>query len=364
MGRSGAVGAVFTFRPDGYRTLGGMTEPAPRTIHDIPGWFWWTDQCLVDLVLRQQADDPPGTLVELGTYLGKSAVLIGEHLRDGEHFIVCDLFGDELPLTAGAAVSPPTDGHDDPPGTWTDNRAENRRSYATLDRLGFERNYLAFHPQLPQIVQDRTSTIGAHVPDGTARFVHVDASHLYGQVAMDLLSTKAMLRADGVVVVDDVRSQHTPGVAAATWGAVATEGLVPFALSPSKLYGTFGDPDRYRDAVLSWAGTTPRFTVDVQQIAGHPVARVAPLPQRKAAPPPDLSAALDGLRRELAVVRTSVETTSGDVSALSAGLDRAVDLAVRRAVRRVASSRESARRLGSELLPPMLGRRLTRPHSR
>ena len=64
-----------------------MPLPGPRRRLDttaIPGWFSPTDQRLFEHVLGRQDEEPPGVLVELGAYLGKSAVVVGQHLRDGE----------------------------------------------------------------------------------------------------------------------------------------------------------------------------------------------------------------------------------------------------------------------------------------
>ncbi len=52
---------------------------------------------------------------------------------------------------------------------------------------------------------------------------------------------RTLLAPEGVVVFDDYRAEHTPGVAAAVWQRL-DKGLSPFALSPVKMYATFGDP--------------------------------------------------------------------------------------------------------------------------
>ena len=59
-----------------------------RGFTDIPGWFYWLDYLLFRALLRSQAASPPGVLVEIGAYLGKSAVVIGEHVRPGEELVV------------------------------------------------------------------------------------------------------------------------------------------------------------------------------------------------------------------------------------------------------------------------------------
>lgn len=129
------------------------TAPAVPTLADVPGWLTHTDKILFRWVLQHQQ---PGDLLELGTYLGKTAIHMGTYLRAGEQFTVCDLFDharDEESLRPGA-----------------------RRAYATLTKERFERNYLAFHDNLPTIVRANTNEILSHVQAGSCRFIHIDAS--------------------------------------------------------------------------------------------------------------------------------------------------------------------------------------------
>ncbi len=136
---------------------------------EIPGWFRWVDQQLFRAILADQADGAPGDVVELGTYLGKSAVLIGEYVRPEERFVAVDLFG-----------------RTDLLGDDTDaNRREVDKSYKTLTRTKFEQNYLARHDALPDIVEGPSSWVDQHVAAGSVRFCHIDASHLYAHVRVD-----------------------------------------------------------------------------------------------------------------------------------------------------------------------------------
>lgn len=239
-----------------------MTSPTPasvpRTPDDVPGWFWKADQDIFDWLLdRQTASGTTGDILELGAYLGRSAVLLGKHLQPGETFTVCDLFDSEAP--------------DD------ENSAEMAMSYRkTLTRQAFETNYLAFHRQLPDVIQAPTSVLAdGRIPAGSCRFVHVDASHLYEHVAGDIRVARDVLAKDGLVALDDYRSPHTPGVAAAVWEAVADQGLQPVCLTPEKFYGTWGDADAAKKALLArdWRGEGFRLDEDV--IAGGTVYRLA-----------------------------------------------------------------------------------------
>ncbi|WP_241681581.1 class I SAM-dependent methyltransferase [Streptomyces sp. CB01881] len=232
-------------------------RPARPNRDAIPGWFFKVDQEAFGRFLTAQTEaGHSGDLLELGTYLGRSAVLLGDHLRPGEQLTVCDLFDSE----AGDA----------------DNAAEMAMSYRkTLTRTAFEANYLAFHAQLPVIVQAPTSVLAdGRIPDGSCRFVHIDASHLYEHVAGDIAVARAALAEDGLVALDDYRSEHTPGVSAAVWQAVFTDGLRPVLLTPMKFYGTWGDAEAAQRTLLARDWRAEGYTVDEDTIAGARVLRL------------------------------------------------------------------------------------------
>ncbi len=194
-----------------------------------------------------------GDLAELGAYLGKSAVLIGWGQQPGETFTVVDLFEEEA--------------------TAEENRAENEEQYAELSQEAFERNYLSLHDTLPVVVRGPSASVVDHAAHGTHRFVHVDASHLYEHVVEDIAAARTLLKPGGVVVFDDYRAAHTPGVAAAVWRAT-NEDLRPFAVSMSKLYATFDDSTPWFDALQGWLEQRSYWRHEVQQVAGQPLLRV------------------------------------------------------------------------------------------
>ncbi len=204
---------------------------------------------------RQNRLTMPGDLLELGAYLGKSAILIGRYRVDDQRLTVCDLFED-------AAQD-------------HDNDGEMRQYRSTLTRLAFERNYLAFHTALPSIVQGPTSTISSHVAPQSCRFAHVDASHRYEHVEADIKACRAVLQTEGLLVCDDFRAPHTPGVAAAVWGAVTSGELRPICLSDSKFYGTWGDPGPVQSELIAWLETFGLQSLETQKIAGSTVVRIA-----------------------------------------------------------------------------------------
>ncbi|MFB4313176.1 class I SAM-dependent methyltransferase [Actinomadura sp. 21ATH] len=285
------------------------TKP-PASLDEIKGWFPKVDQLLFTWFLeRQERLGQHGDLVELGSYLGKSAVLMGRHLRAGETFTVCDLFDSEAP--------------DD------SNQAEMKGSYSTLTRRAFEANYTAFHDRLPEIVQGPTSQILEHVDPDSCRFVHVDASHLYEHVHADIDASHVMLPADGVVVCDDYRSEHTPGVSAAVWEAVAVDGLRPICVTTQKLYGVWGDMEPVQNDLLEWLAGREDIWHEVQQVAGRPLVRV----KQKSGKKDEVAKLKDRLarterkladtRNELRAVRDSVSFRVGrSVTALPRSMRR------------------------------------------
>jgi hypothetical protein len=267
-----------------------MASDVPKTMKDIPGWFYWPDQCAFRHFLGGDAVRSSGNVVELGTYLGRSAVLIGEYVTGDDTFVALDLFGGS------------TDEH---------NQAENEGSYRTLTREAFERNYLALHDELPVVVQDLSSRIVDHLPPGSVRFMHVDASHLYEHVVTDIASARTLLAPGGIVAFDDYRSAHTPGVSAAVWEAIATGGLRPVVTTEFKLYATFDDDTAPHRAAFEQAITQhDGLSTVVEHYLGHDVLRVIHEKKAPARKPVDGAAVVKRLealerqqRKEAAHVR-------------------------------------------------------------
>lgn len=106
-------------------------------------------------------------------------------------------------------------------------------------------------------------------------------------------------------------------MAAATWQAVANEGLRPVCITGTKFYGTWGDPEPLQQALIEWIKARGDIWHEVQYVndaalvrlsakgakePAHPVSRHrstgARAPQRPAAArAPEASAARPGPRR-------------------------------------------------------------------
>ncbi|WP_329139830.1 class I SAM-dependent methyltransferase [Streptomyces sp. NBC_01476] len=230
--------------------------PAPTGLDEVKGWFFPADQLLFDWFLtRQKSLAEAGDLLEVGVYMGKSAIFTGSYRRPGERFTVCDLF--------------------DAPADDSANGAEMAKSYSTLTRRAFEANYLSFHDELPTVLQGLSSMVSEHVPAESCRFAHVDASHLYEHVHGDIETARTVLKPHGVVVLDDFRAEHCPGVAAAAWQAVTTGGLHVLCITGNKLYGTWGDPTALRTELTAWLKTRTDLWHGTESVAGEPLIRIS-----------------------------------------------------------------------------------------
>ncbi|GGU89168.1 hypothetical protein GCM10010211_64650 [Streptomyces albospinus] len=301
--------------------------PRPARLSDVKGWFFTADQLLFDWFLSRQRDrSEAGDLLELGAYMGKSAIFLGARLGAGERFTVCDLF--------------------DSPAGDASNSQEMAKSYATLTRRAFEANYRAFHDELPVIVQGLSSVIREHVADRSVRFAHIDASHLYEHVAGDILAVRELLTEGGVVVMDDFRAEHCPGVAAATWQAVTSHGLRPICITGTKFYGTWGDPGPYQDALLEWLTARGDVWHEIQQVNGGPLIRLSAKGAKEPAHPVSRyasSAAARTPERAAAPERSSKTSAAGPAPRPERGV---------------------LRRVARDVLPPVVTRAIVRARKR
>jgi len=313
--------------------------PRPKALSEVKGWFRAVDQQLFDWFLSGQLDRAQrGDLLELGAYLGKSAIFMAAYRRDEDAFTVCDLFGSAAPDAA--------------------NLKELNKSYATLTRQAFEANFLAFHDRLPEVLQAPTSVVPGRVEDDSCRFAHIDASHLYEHVYGDIEAVRDILLPEGVVVLDDYRAEHCPGVACATWGAVATLGLHPICVTGTKFYGTWGDPEPPRDALLEWLAGRDDMWHEVQQVAGHGMIRID---GRRATEPKHPVSRFAAEEEPPATVPPPAPSAAVPVQGTASARPAPAGPAPLRPATAAPARRPSrARALAKDLLPPLVTRALVR----
>lgn len=167
-------------------------------IKTLPGYFTYDDVVAFTLLLRTQSiSGVTGDLLEIGSYHGRSTVVIGCCVQPGERFIVCDTFERPTELTY---PNPPT-----PEGL--------RR---TLARLA---------PNLRQ-VDIRASRSDELDLDGVAlRFAHIDGGHSYEVALHDLRFAASHLAPNGIIAVDDYQHPNWKDVTAAVDTFVAESGF-------------------------------------------------------------------------------------------------------------------------------------------
>lgn len=205
-----------------------MIEPVVRSYIDrgrytVPGWFERVDALLFAAIdWSQRAAGLSGDLMEIGAYMGRSAILLGYFRRDGERLLVCDPFGDRREVSE-------------------ENAAEQARWYRGVTREAFERNFSRFHRWPPdETIAGPSATLQQRKDELAKRFriIHIDGSHAFEEVQHDIRVSRDLVTEGGMVIFDDVNARHIPGVAAAVWSAVVNEGLIPHVVT-GKLYGSW-----------------------------------------------------------------------------------------------------------------------------
>jgi hypothetical protein len=247
---------------------------------DIRGFFAEPDLALFKWLLRWQLDNGIcGDILEIGVLEGKSAALLGYGLRADETLVVNDMF--EFP--------------------WHDGEVEPSKS-------AFLSTYARFHSRPPEVMVGPSKHLS--FSEDRFRFVHVDGGHTYKDVATDLRTTHGSASSDAVVAVDDYCHPDYPGVGAATWAAVDRRALLPFCVTPGKLYAARSTTAH--DALLNALTSTslPQCDAEPEVVMGLTLLRLQPTRQasrakgvlRRWTPP----AMLDAARR----VRRSVRGRS------------------------------------------------------
>lgn len=198
-----------------------MNSEALRVFYEkttkIPGWLSSHDAAVINSILSSQSKSyVSGDLLEIGVYAGRSAVLLGQHVKPNEKLHVCDIFDGETDIK---------------------NSEEIIQSYKNLSRARFESNCLEFIGFLPTIHQCPSLELPNLIGDNLFRFIHIDGSHLYEHVKTDLdFAVSSIEELRGVIAVDDFRAQHTVGVAVAVWDLVLQGKVVPLVMTSAKIY--------------------------------------------------------------------------------------------------------------------------------
>lgn len=233
--------------------------PSYSRISSIPGWFPYEDYVVMGAFLGLQ--EAKGDICEVGPFLGKTTVLMAAHLRNEERMCVVDLFDCEA--------------------SSFENRAEVAwNNYGAATRRNFEHHFRRFHPDLPCIVEGDSATLLTALNAQQVRFFHIDGSHTRHKVAEDLALARGSLTNRGVIALDDYRTLHAPGVAAAAWAMVQRGELCVLALTGQKMYLGADEQPRLVQSVCDVVSQSGGVT------SWHNVASNQGLIPRFAVPPP------------------------------------------------------------------------------
>jgi hypothetical protein len=181
----------------------------------VPGWFPLID---FDLFLainnRQQELGFLGDILEIGTYKGKSGILLTLCAKPTETVRLLDLYAD-IRLEAN-------------PDSIDYKQLDETQTIKNLNKFGSEY----------KLVFGNSLEIPKVIPKTPHRIIHIDGSHQYEIVRNDLQNALKLLSPDGVIILDDYSNLAYPGVAIAFWEFYENTHLEIIFATPSRVYVT------------------------------------------------------------------------------------------------------------------------------
>ncbi|HEY0790884.1 MAG TPA: class I SAM-dependent methyltransferase [Chthoniobacterales bacterium] len=144
----------------------------------IPGFSWPESFAIWDFFLSEQSQaGVAGNLLEIGVYYGQSALLLAYHAKVSEHLVLVD----------------PTDFVETARKNVEAAKAENVRIIKARSDDGSVRNLSQAYGR-------------------TFRWVHIDGDHRAEAVLNDLGIADKLLKAKGIICIDDFFSPRYPGI--------------------------------------------------------------------------------------------------------------------------------------------------------
>jgi predicted O-methyltransferase YrrM len=225
----------------------------------VPGWLLKCDARVLQLTHEaQRACGISGDILEVGTFMGKCAILLGYFCdRPSERLVVSDIFdGDEI-----------TEQSKD----WRRNGVQKPQ------RDAFAAQYGRFHNELPEVITGPSCDLD---PDSLGRqafrLIHIDGAHDWANVQADIGLAEALASDDAILVFDDVSNAGFPAVGARVWAEVLSGRLHPIAVT-GKLYATANPRSPVADVLRSRIRQAADLRTSVQTIDGHEVLVVSQL---------------------------------------------------------------------------------------
>jgi predicted O-methyltransferase YrrM len=215
----------------------------------LPGWFTPLDANLFLLAdAAQRSSGIHGDLLEIGAYMGRSAVVLGQLARADEKFVVSDIFAEAE--------------NNEESVLWRTTCEVQKPSVEQ-----FSANYRRFHANLPEILVGPSSSLdAAELGLQSFRLLHVDGAHDYENVLHDLALTRELAGPGAVIAFDDISHPAFPGIGAAIWPEVKAGRLRPLVVG-QKLYVTWDVNSPVADDLLQAVERRPEWEVDRCQLA-------------------------------------------------------------------------------------------------
>lgn len=184
--------------------------PKQQSIENIKGWFLpKAMELFVQMDAAQKQRSITGNIMEIGVYHGRSAVLLGQFLADGEEFHACDTF---------------TGYDNDDAPKFLDTFLTNYRNV-----VGNPVDHLFDCP---------SSRLGKMLSEERKyRIWHIDGYHSYEMTCKDMMTGYMHMADDGMMIVDDFLNQDWLGVNQAVNEFLnAVDDMAIFAYGYNKLF--------------------------------------------------------------------------------------------------------------------------------
>lgn len=173
----------------------------------VMGWFYRHDVAIIYTLMAYQMEHSiRGGVCELGTCMGKSAILLSRMRQPEENLYLVDLFLETNPMAE---------------------MMKNISTYGSAERV--------------QCFQGDTLTM--NVPnlgiEKALRFLHIDANHQHPYLLKDLYNFSPLVQPIGLICLDDINDPEYPGVhSAMTEFCLSSIGSKwrPFAIGQNKAY--------------------------------------------------------------------------------------------------------------------------------
>ena len=181
----------------------------------VPGWFPLVDFELFRTISEAQLEAGfQGDILEIGTYKGKSGILLTLCAEPTERVRLLDLYAD-IQYEANP----------------------DSRDYKKLDQSQTIKNLNRFGSKY-ELVIGNSLELPNLIPGTLHRIIHIDGSHQFEIVRHDLQNALRILSPEGVIILDDYSNFAYPGVARAFWEFYENNEIGIICATPARIYVT------------------------------------------------------------------------------------------------------------------------------